>query len=113
MIYCRVCGSPNLDADRVCQVCGATLGPRPAAASVAGHGKAPARGSVELGPDEKIRVIVGNICLTPLLGTILYFVWKRDRPERARRVCVLTLWAAGIWMLLVVIVALIRLAAQQ
>jgi hypothetical protein len=111
VIYCRVCGAPNFDADRVCQVCEATLGRRAAAGGPAG-GRAAAAPAGQFGTDEKIRIFVGNVCLSPLLGTILYFVWKRDRPERAQPVCVLTWWATGVWVLLVTLF-LIALAAEQ
>ncbi|MBS3938267.1 MAG: hypothetical protein KGZ50_06815 [Peptococcaceae bacterium] len=83
MFDCPGCGSRIDDVrKRFCGTCGANL--RPEASPLLS-------GQKGLGIEEKAGICVGNICLSPLLGTVLYFVWKDDKPAKADDVCMVTI----------------------
>lgn len=46
---------------------------------------------------------LGTLCCTPLIGIILYFVWKDTKPKAAKSVCYFTIAGVGISVLFVII----------
>lgn len=56
-----------------------------------------------LSSSDKLLIGVGNICLSPLLGVILWFVWKEDQPDKASDVCTVTLITTVIFPIVIVI----------
>jgi hypothetical protein len=104
MIYCPKCGSPNLNTAPVCETCGVAL-----AAPSQSLLQAPAAG---LKPDEKRWIFLGNLCLSPLLGLVLYLVWKDSHRAKAQEVCRLTWWAVGIWGVLFVLMVIAAIFAE-
>lgn len=112
MIYCASCGSPNPAGQFVCEVCGAELpaagsttppppsspwsAPQPAPASASPPGSAPA--SDALSGSEQFGLFIGTFCLSPLLGVVLYYMWRERHPARARQACTLTRWAVALWV---------------
>jgi hypothetical protein len=52
----------------------------------------------ELSGSEQVGLFVGNVCLSPLLGVVLYYVWRDRHPVRAAQACALTRWAVGLWV---------------
>lgn len=55
---------------------------------------------------EKAGIFVGNIFLSPLLGVILYFVWKDEKPQKASDVCSVTIFSIIAVLTLAFILAL-------
>ena len=103
MIYCPACRAPNADSARACQVCGTGLaptGPTPAAMPLASMSPpagahAPAPGSVTELAREVDEGRVGWLGLLyfifPFAGGIMWLVWRRSRPARARRAGILAI----------------------
>lgn len=102
MIYCPSCGAPNEDGTAYCHQCGTPL-----------RGNAPggpaARPPADTGLDSSDRtwIFLGTLCISPLLGIVLYFVWKDSKPQKAKDVCTLTWWAVGVWVALFAIFVLL------
>jgi hypothetical protein len=38
----------------------------------------------------KVLIFLGNFCITPIIGIVLYFMWKDTKPNSAKQVCTLT-----------------------
>jgi len=55
---------------------------------------------------------LGNLCLSPLLGLVLYLVWKDSQRAKAQEACRLTWWAVGIWGVLFVLMVLATIVAE-
>lgn len=53
-----------------------------------------------LSSGEKAGIFLGNLCITPLLGLILYLVWKDQSPIKAKETCNLTLISLGVAVVL-------------
>jgi len=104
MIFCPKCGSPNLNTAPVCETCGVVLAAAPQQSI-----PAPAAG---LKQDEKRWIFLGNLCFSPVLGLILYLVWKDSQKGKAQDACRLTWWAVGIWGILLVIMVLAAIIAE-
>jgi hypothetical protein len=133
VIYCTNCGSPNPDGAVVCEVCGEALPrigaaggvqpqppppqpqplplpsqPRPAPAP----SPAPAPPQT-LSSTDKLGIFAGNLCLSPVLGAVLYFVWRDRHPERAAQTCTLTKLAVGIWVAFILLAMLVGLLSEM
>ena len=130
MIYCTNCGSPNAGDAVVCEVCGAALPrigavkgeqpqPRPQPVQSASQARpAPtpspaAAPSRTLSSTDKLGIFAGNLCLSPVLGVVLYFVWRDRHPERAAQTCTLTRWAVGIWVGFILLAMLVGLLSEM
>jgi hypothetical protein len=44
---------------------------------------------------ERIAVILGSLCISPIVAVVLYFVWKNDKPQKASEVCTIGWWVVG------------------
>lgn len=53
-----------------------------------------------LNSGERAGIFIGNLCITPLLGLILYLVWKEQSPTRAKQTCNLTLISLAVWIVI-------------
>jgi len=51
-----------------------------------------------LSSGERAGIFLGNLCITPLLGLILYLVWKDQSPTKAKQTCNLTLISLAVWI---------------
>ncbi|MEX2477948.1 MAG: hypothetical protein WD357_05895 [Gracilimonas sp.] len=49
-------------------------------------------------PNDKLSggQIALTICLSPFAGTIMYFMYKNDYPNKSKQACHITLWVSGI-----------------
>jgi hypothetical protein len=65
-----------------------------------------------LGASDRVLLFLGNVCLSPILGAVLYFVWRDSRPTRARQVCTLTWWAVGVWGVFFLLMVLGAVASE-
>ena len=61
-----------------------------------------------LSREEQAGLCLGNICLSPLLGVILYFVWKDEKPQKASDVCTVTIFSVIASFLLALLLALMQ-----
>ena len=111
MGYCTKCGAENDAQNYFCSHCGAVLS---ASTTTANAGVSPSSTSnIGLESNEKTLIFFGNVCISPLLGTILYFVWKDNKPQKSHEVCSLTLWAFGLWVLVVILAIVIGFVAAE
>jgi len=84
MIDCPSCGNRIEDSSKHwCSQCGTKL-------------KLDRTSEQGLSGGEKAGICIGNICLSPLLGVILYYVWKDEKPKKANEVCGVTLLSAAV-----------------
>jgi len=97
-IFCSRCGTENMKSSGSCVKCGFRLG-HPASGhtqstysnSHTSYNNSYYSSDEGLEAGEKVGICLGNICLSPLLGIILYFVWKDDKPKKAEDVCSITI----------------------
>jgi len=100
-MFCPNCGSSNQDTSGFCSACGNSLKPEPM----------PNKADT-LSSEDKALIFFGNVLISPILGLILYFVWKDTRPRRASEVCRVTWWGIGLWVVLIVVIALIAAGTE-
>ena len=82
MVYCKNCGTTMEDSATVCPKCGVRQSDMSSQSSYGGFGW----------------TLLG--CVIPILGLILYLIWKESRPGRARALltgAVISLVAAVLW----------------
>ena len=105
MIYCPACRAPNADSARACQVCGTGLAPvMPGPAAMPLAAMSPPAGTYEPAPpagrvtDAAREVEEGRVgwlgllyFIFPFAGGIMWLVWRRSRPARARRAGILAI----------------------
>ncbi len=98
-MYCRNCGEQLNDNDRVCPACGTPVvktGPQgapnngPQTYAYGGTDDAPRQTYQYSGPEYQPSPDTGSKgwgvlgCCLPLIGLILFLVWKDDKPRSAR-----------------------------
>jgi hypothetical protein len=99
-VFCSKCGAANADDARYCSRCAHPLTPTAAAqAGPTGGPPTPTDGSV--GP-----LGILFFCI-PLVGAVMYFVWKEDKPAKAQTACNLALWGLGVGIVLQILVTLL------
>lgn len=99
MLDCPGCGLRIDDPTRHrCAGCGTNLRMEPQA-GLRGEG---------LSREEQAGLCLGNICLSPLLGVILFFVWKDEKPQKASDVCAVTIFSVIAPFLLALLLALMQ-----
>jgi len=92
-MFCAKCGAEMDHNAEFCPKCGARAG-----AEAAGR----AGGDDSVGP---IGIVL--FCL-PLVGAIMYFVWKDDKPKKAKTACYLALGGTVLGIVLQVIVTMLQ-----
>ena len=88
-MFCAKCGAGMDDSAEFCPQCGARAG-----AGAGGAGDS-------VGP---LGIVL--FCL-PLVGAIMYFVWKDDKPKKAQTACYLALGGTVLGIVLQVIASLL------
>ncbi len=83
--------------------------PRPAPAP---SPAAPRQSPEELSSTDRLGLFAGNLCLSPVLGIVLYFVWRDRQPVRAAQTCTLTKWAVGIWVAFILLAMVAGLLSE-
>ncbi len=100
MAYCRNCGKEIDNNASFCPDCGASQ--NTAAASAQNQTPAPAAVSDEGG------ILWGLLgCCIPIVGLILYLIWKNERPRTAKSAGLGALISVGISVLYYIVVLLI------
>lgn len=100
-MFCPKCGTQNSESAGFCSSCGAPLKP---AASTGGNAYGstppppPAGGNPnDPGADTVMKIV--SLCI-PIVGLILYFVWKNEKPKSASDVCKFAAIGVGVEILL-------------
>ncbi|MBM7649906.1 putative membrane protein YvbJ [Bacillus ectoiniformans] len=86
--FCQSCGTETKAAQELCTKCGERL------KNLKGAG---------VGQDQPSGLVNLAACCFPIVGLILYFVWKDEKPKSAKSVCK---WAAIGFIATVVLYAL-------
>lgn len=116
-MFCPYCGTRNDDVAVNCSQCGQRLdgtgAPPPADPYVNAPADPPlppvpaadqSEGAPRGGEVGALGVVY--FCL-PIVGAIMYFVWRDDQPAKAKRACTLSLWgmAVGIGLRILMVLA--------
>ena len=94
MQYCTKCGKEIDEGTSFCSECGHAL-------------KQTLSDGMGLDSNERLLIILGNFCISPILGLILYFLWKDKKPQKSREVGKITLWVFGIWAVFAILYAFV------
>jgi uncharacterized membrane protein YvbJ len=100
---CPRCQSENWDTDTQCSSCGASLAvntqqstPPPQAQS----NYQQVRSNQKPQTQDKLNPVLAILAfIIPLIGFILYFVWKDEKPQSARTIGMIALIAFGLTMM--------------
>ena len=106
-MFCPKCGSQNSETASFCASCGGTLKP---AANTGGNAfgtpppppTPPTGGNPggDQGADTILKVVA--FCF-PIVGLVLYFVWKQDKPKSASDVCKFAAIGFGVGVVLYIL----------
>ena len=91
-MFCSKCGKENSDAAEFCASCGEKLKSQPGSGSQ----------DANIGP---LGIVL--FCI-PIVGAILYFVWKDEKPEKAKKACWLALAGFGVATIISIITAVMQ-----
>lgn len=105
-MFCPNCGAQNESGVQFCRACGANLRPEGPAAA----GRGPAAGAPY--DDGSVGLLGVVFFCIPLVGAIMYFVWKDEKPLKAKKACNLALIGFVVGMVLQVISAVIQASAS-
>lgn len=117
-MYCPNCGSQNTDQATFCVNCGNAL------KSTAGNATPPTPppafppnppqqpgyqqpyGQQRPAPEDKVDTILSILAFCfPIVGLILYFVWKDNRPNSAKQICTVSAIGFGVGVVFYLIMA--------
>jgi hypothetical protein len=87
-MYCNKCGNPVYPNSPVCGTCGTPVS--------ASGGVPPQYGQPPIKQDDPNMLLNLVACCIPLVGIVLYFVWKDEKPRSAKQVCVWALVGFGL-----------------
>jgi len=96
---CPKCGKENVESAQFCAHCG-----EPLTANVVRP--TPTGDEASVGP-----LGILFFCI-PLVGAVMYFIWKDEKPLKAKKACNLALWGVGVGIVLNIISALIQASMQ-
>jgi len=91
-MFCPKCGKKNVDTAEFCLSCGENLKIKATEASQ----------ESSVGP-----IGILFFCI-PLVGAIMYFVWKDAKPEKAKKACHLALWGVGVGIVIQILSTIIQ-----
>ena len=93
-----------------CPGCGALIAPDTAFCTRCGTAIGAGPQQAVLSSNDKWLILLGNVCLSPLLGVALYLVWKDSQPRKAQESCTLTWITVAIWVVFILGAVVIALA---
>lgn len=91
-MFCNNCGKEINDNAAVCVNCGVATG----------------NGNEKLDNPSNIAGAVS--CCFPIVGLILYFIWKDEKPKSAKMVCNWMLGGIAVWVIFYVLFFMVGLA---
>jgi uncharacterized membrane protein YvbJ len=101
-VFCPKCGARNEDDATFCSRCANPLTPGASTGPPTTEGGAP---TVEDGSVGALGILF--FCI-PLVGAVMYFVWKDEKPAKAKQACTLALWGVGVGIVLQILATLLR-----
>ena len=112
-MFCPKCGTQNSETAGFCASCGATLKP---SSSTGGNAYGtppppppPAGGNPnDPGADTVMKIV--SFCF-PIVGLILYFVWKQEKPKSANDVCKFSAIGFGVGVVIYILMMALGLMA--
>ena len=119
-MFCPNCGTQNTDQAAFCVSCGTPLKnpaetnptPIPTPPPTFNPNPLPNPGYQQFGqqpaPQDKADTILTIVAFCfPIVGLILYFVWKDSRPNSAKQICIASVAGFGLGVLFYIIMAVI------
>lgn len=113
-MYCSSCGEKNEENAQICTNCGAALSSsthsepeqskepfQPEPMQEEKSAQQPVQDKANIG----INII--TFCFMPLLGIIMYFVWKGEKPIAAKSALMWGLIAIGVWIVFYIIIGIL------
>lgn len=105
-MFCPNCGTQNDDQATFCSSCGTAL--KTQQGSSYSSTPTPGGGNEDKGAETIVQVL--SFCF-PIVGLVLYFVWKDDKPKAANQVCKMAAIGFGVGVLFYIIMMVIGIAA--
>lgn len=96
--YCQSCGGETKDQQELCVNCGAKLVINKQAVASAN--------------DEPSGLVNFAACCFPIVGLILYFVWRDEKPRSAKSVCKWAVIGFGIGIVLYILAIIFGILAE-
>ena len=100
---CPKCGTQNADGVQFCTNCGANLQTQGAVEPTPA-----ARQQTNPAQEESVGALGILFFCIPLIGAIMYFVWKDDKPKKSKQACTLAIWGVVVGIIFQVIVLLMQ-----
>ena len=97
--FCQSCGTETKDNQELCVSCGAKLVTN-------------SRSNVSSQNDEPSGLVDFAACCFPIVGIVLYFVWRDDKPRSAKSVCKWAVIGFSIGILFYVLMFVLGLLAE-
>jgi hypothetical protein len=104
-MFCPNCGAQNSDTATFCSSCGTALKPsatadRPVVERPAFGQPVPPAGGLTPANDNGVNIGLGILafCL-PIVGVVLFFVWRDERPKTARQIIMISAVSFGLSLL--------------
>jgi zinc-ribbon domain len=99
-LFCPKCGAQNDNEAQFCSRCAQPL-------TAGTPANPPTPGTAPEAGDRGVGALGILFFCIPLVGAIMYFVWKDEKPAQAKQACTLALWGTGVGILLQVLVTLL------
>ena len=107
---CTNCGVRPLNSTNYCQSCGTKTNEKQELCVNCGVGLHSAISS----PNDKPSVLLNlAVCCFPLVGIILYFVWKNEKPKSAKSVCLWAIIGTALGVVLYIIAFVLGMASEM
>ena len=91
-MFCPKCGKENDNNAEFCSDCGENLKQK----------------SVDTSQESSVGPIGILFFCIPLVGAIMYFVWKDEKPEKSKKACHLALWGVGVGIVIQILSTIIQ-----
>ena len=96
-MYCPHCGEQISEHAEICPKCGVRV-----------------KGASSSGKDKpNIAVNLLSFCCIPILGIIMFFVWKTDKPLAAKSALIWAIVSIAIWLIVSIIGGILGVFAES
>ena len=97
--YCQSCAAPTNANQELCVECGSIL-------------KNSGNLRQSSGDDNPSGLLNVTVCCFPIVGMILYFLWKNDKPKSAKAACTWAIVGSAIGILIYIIALFIGIIGE-
>lgn len=101
-MLCPKCNANLVNSTTHCPQCGAEI-------NYSGNNEAPIQNNVTI--DNPSHFAGAVSCCFPIVGLILYFVWKDEKPNSAKVICYWMIGGIVIWVVLYALLFIVGLAS--